>query len=207
MQPISVMSGMISIFEYNIFTGYRQKDNKNDGWFTESVRSIPEFKKYQIVNRGETKFREIILSAIIMFSLSLNSLQAQTIKYIEGNVYKTVKIGTQTSTAENLMTTEFRNVKALSLVNCDDAWSSGSIAAISKPAYYWYGNDAKNKCVRFSGTSKKLKTDLYEETICADSFVCVCRGNFPCGTKKRNYRYGYLSRTGGGAHSGCYCSG
>jgi len=91
------------------------------------------------------KSRGIKLSAIILFSLSFTALQAQTVKDIDGNVYKAVKIGSQTWMSENLKTTKYIDGKALSLITSNDAWASNSNAALPKPAYCWYENDPKNK--------------------------------------------------------------
>ncbi len=69
-------------------------------------------------------------------------LQAQVIKDIDGNVYKTVTIGKQTWMAENLKTTRFSDDTAIQLIKDDKTW-----AETTSPALCWYRNDAtfKNK--------------------------------------------------------------
>lgn len=59
---------------------------------------------------------------------------------IEGNVYKTIKIGTQTWMAENLKTTIYNNNSPIPLVTNSSTWSG-----LSTHAYCWYNNDINNK--------------------------------------------------------------
>ena len=59
-----------------------------------------------------------------------------TLTDIDGNVYKTIKIGTQTWMAENLKTTKYRNGDPITNVTDNASW-----AALSTGAYCWYNND------------------------------------------------------------------
>lgn len=56
---------------------------------------------------------------------------------VEGNIYKTIKIGTQVWMAENLRTTHYNNGNSLPKVTNNTTWS-----ALSTPAYCWYNNDS-----------------------------------------------------------------
>ena len=59
---------------------------------------------------------------------------------VEGNVYKTVVIGTQVWMAENLKTTRFNDGASISLVTDNIEWGNQN-----SPGYCWLNNDFNNK--------------------------------------------------------------
>jgi uncharacterized protein (TIGR02145 family) len=59
-----------------------------------------------------------------------------TVADVDGNVYRTVKIGNQWWMAENLRTTHYNNDAPITLEEDSDIWSG-----LDTPAYCWYFND------------------------------------------------------------------
>lgn len=72
--------------------------------------------------------------------MGLVGCQTNSVKDIDGNKYKTIKIGTQIWLSENLKTTTYNDGTAIPLVKNYDAW-----AELSTQAYCWYNNDSTNK--------------------------------------------------------------
>jgi len=60
-----------------------------------------------------------------------------TVKDIDGNVYHTVKIGSQTWMMENLQTTHYSDSTAIPMIGDSAAWTN-----LITPAYCWYNNDS-----------------------------------------------------------------
>jgi len=59
------------------------------------------------------------------------------VKDVEGNVYKTVKIGTQEWMVENLRTTKYNDGASIPLITDNIAWSK-----LETAGYSWYNDDA-----------------------------------------------------------------
>ena len=80
----------------------------------------------------------LILGSIIFLAVSCKKEEKppEPVIDIAGNIYKTVKTGTQVWMAENLKTTRFNDGTDIPLVTDSSAWSSLSI-----PGYCWYNND------------------------------------------------------------------
>jgi len=70
---------------------------------------------------------------------STSQITYGTMTDIDGNVYKTIKIGNQTWMAENLKTTKFRNGAAILNVSDSAQWSTDLM-----PAYCIFNNDPAN---------------------------------------------------------------
>jgi uncharacterized protein (TIGR02145 family) len=63
-----------------------------------------------------------------------------TVSDIEGNMYRTVTIGTQVWMVDNLKTTHYNNGTVIPNITADATW-----IALTSAAYCWYNNDLSNK--------------------------------------------------------------
>ncbi len=72
--------------------------------------------------------------------IGLSGLRAQTVKDIDGNIYKTVTIGAQVWMAENLKTTKYNDGNPVPLVKDEKEWVD-----LTTPAFCWYDHNIANK--------------------------------------------------------------
>jgi len=82
------------------------------------------------------KYQMIRIIALLLFVIGPSVSLAQTVSDVDGNVYNTVTIGTQTWMVEDLKTTKFNDGSPIPLVTDYDEWH-----ALETPAYSWYENE------------------------------------------------------------------
>jgi len=85
----------------------------------------------------------LLTSFVLMITSSCRKDEENpTITDLDGNVYKTIIIGTQVWMAENLKTTQYNDGTPIPSIIGDALWT-----AQTKPAYSWYNDDVAYKAI------------------------------------------------------------
>ncbi len=105
-----------------------------------SLPVLPDFSKGNLLEKDRKSFfSSIIIVAITTIIISCSKDDTpEPVKDIDGNVYKTVRIGTQIWMAENLKTTKFNDGTSITEVVSKETWTN-----LSAEGYCWYDNDAE----------------------------------------------------------------
>lgn len=116
------------------------------GTYTNKIENINAGSKYFVrafyINSQDTVYGNPVEFTTPDNLLFNPNLEYGTVTDIDGNVYKTITIGTQTWMAENLKVTHFRNGDAIPNETNLNKWG---FFQITTSAYCWYNNDISNK--------------------------------------------------------------
>ena len=115
----------------------KTSDGNGSGSFVSIITGLANNTKYYIrayaTNHGGTSYGNEIY-----FDFCMN-VPGPSVTDVDGNVYKTVKIGTQFWMAENLKTTKYKNNDSIQYVTDGSVWMALSIGA-----FCYYLNKASN---------------------------------------------------------------
>jgi uncharacterized protein (TIGR02145 family) len=114
---------------------FKTIDGAGTGSFTSVITGLEENTTYYARAYATNNVGTAYGTEINFTTASFGTMTDQ-----DGNVYRTVTIGSQIWTVENLKTTKYRNGNAIENVTGNTAW-----AALTSGAYCWYNNDIANK--------------------------------------------------------------
>jgi uncharacterized protein (TIGR02145 family) len=116
----------------------RTLDGSGADSFTSSISGLTSgtsyhVRAYAINSEGTSYGNEVVFTTKTPKVTFNSSLTYGTLTDIDGNIYKTIPIGTQEWMAENLRTTKFNDGTAISLVTVSTQWIDSFT-----PAYCWF---------------------------------------------------------------------
>jgi uncharacterized protein (TIGR02145 family) len=84
------------------------------------------------------------IDSIVFYKPSIIKEEPTTVTDVEGNVYKTVKIGNQIWMAENLKTTKYNDGTSIPLITSNITWGANYQNSTTNPMMCYYNNSTEN---------------------------------------------------------------
>jgi len=118
-------------------------DGSDIGSFSSYIKGLSHSTKYYVrayavnsvgIAYGDPISFTTLSGGPIVFN---SALTYGTVTDIEGNVYKTIQVGTRAIMAENLRTTKYNDNKPISGITDNTIWKN-----LTTPGYCWYDNDS-----------------------------------------------------------------
>ena len=153
---------LLSIISFSVFGQTRQNINKNTGTVSNVLTNIDSIRfngsstNMEVVLQNGTveshsiaDIQNVNFISTSQHSCGADSMHNPNLNYgsmtdQEGNVYKTIVIGTQEWMAENLKTSIYRNGNPIASNLSDVEWNSTSSTQLGAWAYY--NNDIQYEC-------------------------------------------------------------
>lgn len=158
------------------FDDFRKHDTvdctmQSGGLFTAVIRELKYNQTVYIrawaTNSMGTGYGEVIKYTHKESGISFNpDLTYDTLVDIEGNVYRTIRIGTQEWMAENLKATRFNDGTPIPYVPDNDDWKT-----LSSPGYSWYLNSEENYKITYGA--------MYNWWAAASGNICPAGWHVP----------------------------
>jgi uncharacterized protein (TIGR02145 family) len=135
-----------NIIDNPTITDSKTDDGTGTDNFTSAITGLTPFTKYYVrayaKNNAGTGYGSVN-SFTTLGDITFNpSLTYGTVTDIDGNIYKTIVIGTQTWMAENLRTTKYSDGSPIPFINTESEWTA--LTTTSK-ALCWYNDNINLK--------------------------------------------------------------
>jgi uncharacterized protein (TIGR02145 family) len=129
-------------FEPTISLTTKTADGVGSGNFSSNLTGLTPnttyyVRAYATNNVGTSYGNEVIIKTQVGGIIFNPSLTYGSVSDIEGNMYRTISIGSQVWMAENLKTTKYNDGTAIPLFQDNAVWTK-----LTSPAYCWFENDA-----------------------------------------------------------------
>jgi uncharacterized protein (TIGR02145 family) len=132
---ITVRGVCWSIAQNPTITGSHTSDGTGKGTFSSSITGLTAGTVYY-VRAYATNSAGTAYGNEVSFTSATSGGQTGTVTDIEGNIYQTILIGTQTWMAENLKTNKYNDNSSIPRVTDNTAWAN-----LATPGFSWYNNE------------------------------------------------------------------
>jgi uncharacterized protein (TIGR02145 family) len=140
----------MTFLQFNLYAVMPKKRKLHHNKIEQKCYKYEPFKKIKEMRKKQNIWicPFILMAMIIILTNSCKKYNTATtpngttVTDIDGNIYRTVTIGTQTWMAENLKTTKYKNGTAIPLVTDATVWGN-----LTTSGYCWYDNNIDNKVV------------------------------------------------------------